>query len=82
MADILALRSFGRIERRCVGCLFMSLMWLRHQLSAKVPYGDLDMYVGVRLMEAIDTQLRQWSTAGMLLLACAALMAGTLLIGR
>jgi hypothetical protein len=35
-----------------------------------------------RLMEAIDTQLRQWSTAGMLLLACAALMAGTLLIGR
>jgi hypothetical protein len=33
-------------------------------------------------MDAIEAQLRQWSTAGMLLLACAALMAGTLLIGR
>lgn len=34
------------------------------------------------IMEDIDSRLRQWPTAGMLLIGCVILMAGTLLLGR
>jgi hypothetical protein len=57
----------------------------------RVPEGDLlavsqravSAMCGIgQIIETIDGQLRRWSTAGILLLACAVFMAGTLLIGR